>query len=79
VDDTTLPKEGRCLVGVAHQYAGAPGKMTNCQTLVSLTVARQEVPVCVALRVLHGLKLLFLSSEVGGLAMTGCLTSQAAS
>ena len=48
--------------------------MTNCQTLVSLTVARQEVPVCIALRILHGLKLLFLSSsEVEGLAMTGCL------
>jgi len=50
VDDTTLPKKGRCSVGVAHQYSGALGKMTNCQTLVSLTVARREVPVCLALR-----------------------------
>jgi SRSO17 transposase len=50
VDDTTLPKKGRCSVGVAHQYSGALGKMTNCQTLVSLTLARQEVPVCIALR-----------------------------
>jgi SRSO17 transposase len=51
VDDTTLPKKGRCSVGVAHQYSGALGKMTNCQTLVSLTLARQEVPVSIALRV----------------------------
>jgi len=50
VDDTTLPKKGRCSVGVAHQYSGALGKMTNCQALVSLTLARQEVPVCIALR-----------------------------
>jgi len=50
VDDTTLPKKGRCSVGVAPQYSGAVGKMTNCQTLVSLTVAGQEVPICIALR-----------------------------
>lgn len=50
VDDTTLPKKGRCSVGVAHQYSGAVGKMTNCQTLVSLTIAHREVPVCIALR-----------------------------
>jgi len=50
VDDTTLPKKGRCSVGVAPQYSGAVGKMTNCQTLVSLTLAQHEVPVCLALR-----------------------------
>jgi SRSO17 transposase len=50
VDDTTLPKQGRCSVGVAHQYSGAVGKNTNCQCLVSLTLARSEVPVAVALR-----------------------------
>jgi SRSO17 transposase len=50
VDDTTLPKKGRCSVGVAPQYSGAVGKMTNCQTLISLTMARQEVPACMALR-----------------------------
>jgi SRSO17 transposase len=50
VDDTTLPKKGRCSVGVAPQYSGALGKMTTWQTLVSLTLARQEVPVCIALR-----------------------------
>jgi SRSO17 transposase len=56
VDDTTLPKQGRRSVGVAHQYSGAAGKNTNCQTLVSLTLARGEVPVPVALR-------LFLPAE----------------
>jgi SRSO17 transposase len=52
VDDTALPKKGSASVGVAHQYAGALGKNANCQTLVSLTLARHEVPVPVALRLL---------------------------
>jgi SRSO17 transposase len=50
VDDTALPKKGRNSVGVAPQYAGALGKNANCQTLVSLTLARAEVPVMVGLR-----------------------------
>jgi SRSO17 transposase len=50
VDDTALPKKGSASVGVAHQYAGALGKEANCQALVSLTLARDEVPVPVALR-----------------------------
>ena len=50
IDDTALLKQGRRSVGVARQYAGAAGKTTNCQTLVSLTLARGEVPVGVALR-----------------------------
>jgi SRSO17 transposase len=50
IDDTALLKQGRRSVGVARQYAGAAGKTTNCQTLVSLTLARDEVPVGVALR-----------------------------
>jgi SRSO17 transposase len=50
VDDTALPKKGSASVGVAHQYAGALGKNANCQTLVSLTLARGEVPLPVALR-----------------------------
>jgi SRSO17 transposase len=50
VDDTALPKKGRSSVGVAPQYAGALGKNANCQALVSLTLARAEVPVMVGLR-----------------------------
>lgn len=50
IDDTALLKQGTHSVGVARQYAGAAGKTTNCQALVSLTLAREEVPVCVALR-----------------------------
>ena len=50
IDDTALPKKGRASVGVAPQYATVLGKNANCQTLVSLTLARAEVPVPVALR-----------------------------
>src|SRR6266536_1463133 len=50
IDDTAIPKKGKHSVGVASQYASALGKNANCQTLVSLTLARGEVPVTVALR-----------------------------
>ena len=50
IDDTALPKKGDHSVGVAAQYASSLGKTANCQTLVSLTLARGEVPVMVALR-----------------------------
>lgn len=50
VDDTALPKKGRHSVGVAPQYATVLGKNANCQTLVSLTLARREVPVVIGLR-----------------------------
>ena len=50
IDDTAVPKKGQHSVGVAAQYASALGKTANCQTLVSLTLARGEVPVMVALR-----------------------------
>jgi SRSO17 transposase len=50
IDDTALPKKGSHSVGVAHQYCGALGKQANCQCLVSLTLAREEVPVPIALR-----------------------------
>ncbi|MET4519308.1 SRSO17 transposase [Bradyrhizobium sp. I1.7.5] len=50
IDDTAMPKKGDRSVGVAAQCASALGKTANCQTLVSLTLARDEVPVMVALR-----------------------------
>jgi len=50
VDDTALVKKGRHSAGVGHQYCGELGKKANCQSLVSLTLARGEVPVPVGLR-----------------------------
>lgn len=50
VDDTALAKKGRNSVGVAPQYASSLGKTVNCQLLVSVTLASQEVPVMVGLR-----------------------------
>ena len=50
IDDTALPKKGTHSVGVAPQYAATLGKNANCQTLVSVTLARGEVPVVAALR-----------------------------
>ena len=50
VDDTALPKKGDLSVGVGHQYCGALGKSANCQALVSVTLATDEVPVPIGLR-----------------------------
>lgn len=50
IDDTGLLKKGRHSVGVAQQYCGQVGKNANCQTLVSVTLARKEIPVPIALR-----------------------------
>jgi len=50
IDDTGMPKKGELSVGVSHQYCGALGKQANCQVLVSLTLARDEIPVAVGLR-----------------------------
>src|SRR4051794_16421953 len=50
VDDTALPKKGERSVGVARQYCGASGERADCQALVSLTLARGEVPLPLGLR-----------------------------
>ena len=50
VDDTALPKQGKHSVGVKRQHCGILGKQANCQVLVSLTLAQQEVPIPIALR-----------------------------
>jgi SRSO17 transposase len=50
IDDTALPKKGALSVGVARQYCGQLGKKASCQALVSLTLARGEVPTPVGLR-----------------------------
>ena len=50
VDDSAVPQKGELSVGVASQYCGELGKVANCQVLVSLTLARGEVPVPVGLR-----------------------------
>ena len=50
IDDTALPKKGQHSVGVAPQYASSLDKTSNCQSLVSVTLASCEVPVMVGLR-----------------------------
>src|SRR4051812_26933705 len=50
VDASSIPKTGALSVGVARQYCGALGKVANCQVLVSLTLARGELPLPVGLR-----------------------------
>ena len=49
IDDTALLKKGTHSVGVASQYAGVVGKQANCQSLVSLTLAKGEVPIPIVL------------------------------
>src|SRR3974390_288345 len=49
IDDHALPKKGTHSAGVAPQYASALGKTANCQTLVSLTLARGKGPVMIGL------------------------------
>jgi hypothetical protein len=57
-------------VGVASQYASALDKTGNRQTLVSLTLARGEVPVMLGLR-------LFLPESWTPVAMTRSISARA--
>jgi SRSO17 transposase len=50
VDASGIPKKGDLSVGVAGQYCGELGKVANAQVLVTLTLARGEVPLPVGLR-----------------------------
>jgi len=50
IDDSGNPKKGELSVGVARQYCGELGKVANCQVLVTLSLARGEVPVPVGMR-----------------------------
>ncbi|WP_084474901.1 IS701 family transposase [Deinococcus pimensis] len=50
IDDTALPKTGVHSVGVTHQYCGALGKLANCQSLVTLTLAGDRVFAPLAMR-----------------------------
>jgi SRSO17 transposase len=46
IDDTGFPKQGRGSVGVARQYSGTLGKVSNCQVAVTLQYATERAVFC---------------------------------
>jgi SRSO17 transposase len=50
IDDTSFPKKGSHSVGVARQYCGALGKLSNCQVAVSLSIATERASLPIAYR-----------------------------
>ncbi|MEG6550577.1 IS701 family transposase [Desulfocurvibacter africanus] len=50
IDDTSFPKKGMHSVGVARQYCGALGKLSNCQVAVSLSIATKRASLPIAYR-----------------------------
>ncbi|THF68083.1 IS701 family transposase [Deinococcus sp. Arct2-2] len=50
IDDTCLTKFGTKSVGVTKQYSGQVGGLTQCQCLISLTLAQHNFPIPVSLR-----------------------------
>lgn len=50
VDDTGLPKQGKCSVGVARQYSGTLGRTGNCQVMVSLHMAGERGSGCIGMQ-----------------------------